>query len=132
VQLSEKEWLTFFGPPRRRSWPFEPTRLEVLATKAGLDDEQLRELLRRLIADRLRAEARAEGERVELVCASCEQTFEVSNGRARAVARGEAVQLCRECRYPRGWQPTAADRRRVEELPAQALEDLAAAVDALR
>ena len=32
--------------PRRRSWPYEPTRLEIIATRMGIDDEDLRELLR--------------------------------------------------------------------------------------
>jgi hypothetical protein len=34
-----------FEPPRRRSWPWPATRLEVIAARAGLDDEQLRALL---------------------------------------------------------------------------------------
>lgn len=65
MQVSERVWFAFFGQPRRRSWPIEPTRFETLATRVGIEDEALRELLRRLIADRLRESARVEGQRVE-------------------------------------------------------------------
>jgi hypothetical protein len=34
-----------FWQPPRRSWPYPPTKLEVLATRAGLDDEDLRRLI---------------------------------------------------------------------------------------
>lgn len=34
-----------FWQPPRRSWPWPPTRLEVLATRMGIDDEELRALL---------------------------------------------------------------------------------------
>ena len=33
------------GKPRRRSWPYEPTPLEVLATRIGIEDEDFRQLL---------------------------------------------------------------------------------------
>jgi hypothetical protein len=45
---------SMFHDPRRRSWPYEPTRLEVLATRLGIGDEELRELLRDEIQRRLR------------------------------------------------------------------------------
>lgn len=42
-----------WGEPRRRSFPYEPTRLEILATRMGIDDEALRELLQGEIQRRL-------------------------------------------------------------------------------
>ena len=35
----------FFSEPRRRSFPHEATSLEILATRVGIDDEELRLLL---------------------------------------------------------------------------------------
>jgi len=35
-----------FWQPPRRSWPYPPTRLERIAASMGIDDEELRELLR--------------------------------------------------------------------------------------
>lgn len=49
-----QDW--FFRPPRR-SWPYPPTRLEVLAIRAGLDDEDLRRLLAQEIERRRREAA---------------------------------------------------------------------------
>ena len=52
---------TPFGPrlidsdewrPPRRSWPYGPTPLELLAARAGLDDEELRDYLHSEIAER--------------------------------------------------------------------------------
>jgi hypothetical protein len=40
------------GPARRRSWPYPATPLEILATRAGLDDDELRALLGREIQHR--------------------------------------------------------------------------------
>ena len=37
---------------RRRSWPYPPTDRELLAARAGLDDDELRESLRSRIAAR--------------------------------------------------------------------------------
>jgi hypothetical protein len=48
-----------FWQPSRRSWPHEPTRLEVLATRAGLDDEELRALLEQVVQHRLRERGEA-------------------------------------------------------------------------
>ena len=45
--------------PRRRSWPHEPTRLEILATRMGIDDEALRALLQGEIQRRLRERGEA-------------------------------------------------------------------------
>lgn len=42
------------GEPHHRSWPYERDKLERLAHKAGLDDEELRDLLGREIARRQR------------------------------------------------------------------------------
>ena len=44
----------FFSEPRRRSWPYAATRLEILATRMGIDDEALRALLQGEIQRRLR------------------------------------------------------------------------------
>jgi hypothetical protein len=48
-----------FWEPPRRSWPHPPTELEVLATRAGLDDEELRALLHDAIQQRLREKGQA-------------------------------------------------------------------------
>jgi len=49
-------WMSsnFWTTPRRRSWTWQSTRLEVLATRAGLDDRELRDLLEREVQRRLR------------------------------------------------------------------------------
>jgi hypothetical protein len=39
---------------RRRSWPHEPARLEMLATRSGLADDELRAVLEREIQRRRR------------------------------------------------------------------------------
>lgn len=44
----------FGWAPPYRSWPHPPTELEVLATRMGIGDEELRELLRDEIQRRLR------------------------------------------------------------------------------
>jgi hypothetical protein len=44
-------------PKQRRTWPYPPSNLELLAGDAGLDPDVLRESLRRQIADRLRADS---------------------------------------------------------------------------
>ena len=44
-----------FTEQRRRSWPHGSTPLEVLATRAGITDEELRDLLRAEIDRRARA-----------------------------------------------------------------------------
>lgn len=44
----------FFWAPPRRSWPHPPTRLEQLAVRAGMGDEDLRALLHDAIQRRLR------------------------------------------------------------------------------
>ena len=54
MQVSQREWDAYVGPSHRRSWPAEPTRLEVLATRAKLDDEELRALLHAAILQRRR------------------------------------------------------------------------------
>jgi hypothetical protein len=52
-------WAVFWQRPRR-SWPYTPTSLEVLATRAGLDDDdELRELLGREIQRRRRERGEA-------------------------------------------------------------------------
>lgn len=53
-------WLpAMFTEPRRRSWPHEPTRLEILATRMGIDDETFRQLLRDEVQRRLRERGEA-------------------------------------------------------------------------
>ena len=54
-------WMSpnFWQPPRR-SWPWPPTRLEVLANRLGIDDEELRELLKGEVQRRLRERGAAE------------------------------------------------------------------------
>jgi hypothetical protein len=47
------------GPRRRRSWPWPATRLEVIAQRMGIDDEELRQLLRDAIQRRLRERGEA-------------------------------------------------------------------------
>jgi hypothetical protein len=53
-------WMSanFWQPPYR-SWPHPPTELEVLATRMGIGDEELRELLRDEIQRRLRERGEA-------------------------------------------------------------------------
>jgi hypothetical protein len=50
--------LANFWQPPRRSWRWPPTQLEIIAARIGVDDEELRELLRGEILRRLRSEAR--------------------------------------------------------------------------
>jgi hypothetical protein len=58
--VSQQEWDTIFGPRQhRRSWPAEPTRLEVIATRANLSDEELRSHLTSEIQQRRRARGEA-------------------------------------------------------------------------
>jgi hypothetical protein len=59
VRLSPEEWERLFGPPRRRSWPWPPTRLERLAETMGVHDEELRSLLRDATQARLRERGEA-------------------------------------------------------------------------
>jgi hypothetical protein len=49
-----------FWQPPRRSWPWPPTRLEVLAARAQLDDEELRALLEHAVERRRRELAKHE------------------------------------------------------------------------
>ena len=56
---SELRLPMFSIEPRRRSWPYAPTRLEILATRTGIDDEALRALLEGEIQRRLRERGEA-------------------------------------------------------------------------
>ena len=88
--------------PPERHWPFDATRLEILAFRSGLADDDLREWLRGQVDSRLRSTA-PKTPMVKLTCSECAQPFEISERRAREQTR------CDVCRFPLSLAPTAEE-----------------------
>ena len=86
----------------QNSWPFESSRLERIAFRAGISDDELREWLRGQVDARLRATA-PKTLKVKRPCSECGQTFEVSERRAKEQTR------CDDCRFPLTLAPTAQE-----------------------
>ena len=88
--------------PPERHWPFDATRLEILAFRSGLADDELRDWLRDEVDARLRSTA-PKTPMVKRTCSECAQLFEVSERRAREQTR------CDICRFPLTLAPTAEE-----------------------
>jgi hypothetical protein len=85
---------TNFYAPQRRSWPWPPTRLELLAARMGVDDETLRQLLQNEIERR--EVTRRKGRRTASLLPSRRRRLP-SGARARSkrVWPGEGMTLAR-------------------------------------
>jgi len=109
------------------------SRLELLAAEVELDPDELRALLRRLIAERVRTQAGAGyvSARERLTCATCGTSFELAAGRDRARERANEVPLCPGCRRPDTFDPGPREARWVASLDPVVLESALAAAGAL-
>jgi hypothetical protein len=117
------------------------TPLEQLAMSVFEDDlslgieecaERLRTLLRRMIGQKLRAEAERESERVEHACSSCGLPFSLTKRREWQRVVDKREPLCGRCR--RGARaPEAGERKRawVANLDDEARERALAALASL-
>ena len=97
----------------QNSWPFESSRLERMAHRTGISDDELREWLRGQVDARLRATA-PKTLKVKRPCSECGQTFEVSERRVREQTK------CEDCRYPPlTTAPTAEEIAWAEKQPPE-------------
>jgi hypothetical protein len=111
------------------------TRLERLAAEVPLPPDELRALLRRLIAQaqaRLVADAPVRPT-VALVCSVCSAHYLLSESRAQAVTHNGHRPVCPSCRYPRrGGEPGPREWRWVAALPVETYVRAVAAAGKLR
>lgn len=102
---------------------YELTRFQQLAVDVGVSEDELRLIIRKLIAKKL---GWATPRRV-MVCTSCGSEFELSDRRARElVAKGEP--RCLLCRHETMDPP---DMAWLKSVPAETLEAAVAAMSAL-
>lgn len=104
---------------------FMPSRLEVLAWEVGISDDDLRGLLRRLIAERVGWKT----PRVTVTCPACGSEFEMSSRRARAAVVEQTAHRCPTC--SRDLTPGPSEMAWLATLPAEVRDGALAAMSAL-
>ena len=104
---------------------FMPSRLEMLAFEVGITADELRGLLRRLIA----AKCGWRSPRTQIACSSCGNEFELSARRVRAHVVAGSRPRCPLC--SRALTPGPDEIKWVLTLPPDVLEKAVAAMSML-